>query len=601
MNYVRVTKRILKLLMCSGLLIVTVLVATTYSKSEQTPEFFSVDPVSPIVTVHGKSPADIFDPALFHASGPPPEGLCRSAADLGLDVGDNVDAISVPEKFYLEAVETHQHWKMWKGQWYNYWTGNFYFWSVDRDSVGRTGGDFLIACTGGVPSTMSPVLDETTTNGNSACGDVFVQIFDQQGPPLQTRLNMLWYQETDLEETGGAFGAAGLDELDALERNCDEDDRYFFSVDAPTATKLGVSPASVLRVTPGGGDWAEVLTPADLGLEANDDIDALQIWGSKWVERDMDNLWIVFSLAPGSPSLTEAGTGFTWSPADLFLINTNSILYPGWNSGGDVAGADNRCWIHAEYLSLEPEDNIDSLFIALYDPGASDPNPPDLTISMDFNIKLSWTPGYYADSHDVYLGTDFNDVNDANNSLPVGASVYKGNFSINSYDPCSLEQCMDYYWRVDEVNEDGPDPCFWPGYVWSFRTRGQLIGDFDCNNIVNFADLSFITYNWLASHNGIPDECEQILPDIAPEGGDGIVNFLDYALWSLHWLEVAEDECPLDCDINDDGKADLADLIRLKLCIGTPPEGGCAAADLNCDGVIDDQDENKFMEECWIL
>ena len=45
---------------------------------------------------------------------------------------------------------------------------------------------------------------------------------------------------------------------------------------------------------------------------------------------------------------------------------------------------------------------------------------------------LSWSPGAYVASHDVYFGTDFNDVNDANTS----SSEYKGNqpLNANSYD-----------------------------------------------------------------------------------------------------------------------------------------------------------------------
>ncbi|MGA1979589.1 MAG: hypothetical protein ABSG99_03360 [Sedimentisphaerales bacterium] len=33
-----------------------------------------------------------------------------------------------------------------------------------------------------------------------------------------------------------------------------------------------------------------------------------------------------------------------------------------------------------------------------------------------------------------------------------------------------LEPNTTYYWRIDEVNETGPDPCLWPGDVWRFTT-----------------------------------------------------------------------------------------------------------------------------------
>ncbi|MHC4316878.1 MAG: PA14 domain-containing protein [Planctomycetota bacterium] len=33
-----------------------------------------------------------------------------------------------------------------------------------------------------------------------------------------------------------------------------------------------------------------------------------------------------------------------------------------------------------------------------------------------------------------------------------------------------------YYWRVDEVNLAGPDPCLWKGDTWTFRTEGAAGG-----------------------------------------------------------------------------------------------------------------------------
>jgi hypothetical protein len=67
----------------------------------------------------------------------------------------------------------------------------------------------------------------------------------------------------------------------------------------------------------------------------------------------------------------------------------------------------------------------------------------------------------------VYFGTDYNDVNDADTNSPE----YKGDFDVNTYDPCGLEIMTTYYWRIDEVNE----PNLWKGDVWGFRTAGPVI------------------------------------------------------------------------------------------------------------------------------
>jgi hypothetical protein len=106
---------------------------------------------------------------------------------------------------------------------------------------------------------------------------------------------------------------------------------------------------------------------------------------------------------------------------------------------------------------------------------ASHPSPDDGEPEANRYSLLSWAPGADANSHDVYFGTDFNDVNDANNSLPAGTSVYKGNqpYDGTSYDPGLLELTQTYYWRIDEVNEADPD--IWKGDVWSFTVSTNLL------------------------------------------------------------------------------------------------------------------------------
>ncbi|MHC4154991.1 MAG: right-handed parallel beta-helix repeat-containing protein [Planctomycetota bacterium] len=95
------------------------------------------------------------------------------------------------------------------------------------------------------------------------------------------------------------------------------------------------------------------------------------------------------------------------------------------------------------------------------------PTPADGACGVSTDVVLRWTAGARADSHDVYLGTDRNEVNDANTTLTSG--VYKGRQDPCSFDPCGLETDTKYYWRIDEVNDyDGNTPC--KGKVWSFTT-----------------------------------------------------------------------------------------------------------------------------------
>jgi hypothetical protein len=149
------------------------------------------------------------------------------------------------------------------------------------------------------------------------------------------------------------------------------------------------------------------------------------------------------------------------------------------------------------------------------------PSPEDNTTDVAVSgTNLTWKLGLSAVSHNVYLGTVSNDVNNAQRSPgdldgdgivdfkdvlrltdywlldPIGsepyagvngdstvdfidyallaqdwkntaAPIFKGNQDTNSYNPGTLAFATTYYWRVDEVN--GPDTT--KGDLWSFTTQ----------------------------------------------------------------------------------------------------------------------------------
>jgi len=97
------------------------------------------------------------------------------------------------------------------------------------------------------------------------------------------------------------------------------------------------------------------------------------------------------------------------------------------------------------------------------------PTPPDLAKDVVRDVNLVWRPGDYAVQHDVYFGTNFDDVNDADTS----SNVYKGRYEATTYDPGPLELNTTYYWRIDEVS----DPCIWKGNVWRFTVANYLVVD----------------------------------------------------------------------------------------------------------------------------
>ncbi|MBN2132500.1 MAG: protein kinase [Sedimentisphaerales bacterium] len=85
------------------------------------------------------------------------------------------------------------------------------------------------------------------------------------------------------------------------------------------------------------------------------------------------------------------------------------------------------------------------------------------------NVVLSWTPGDYAVTHDVYFGISFEDVSLADRVSPLGVLASPGQ-DANTYDPPGpLEFGQTYYWRIDAISAG--DVEIYKGFVWSFTTE----------------------------------------------------------------------------------------------------------------------------------
>jgi hypothetical protein len=111
-------------------------------------------------------------------------------------------------------------------------------------------------------------------------------------------------------------------------------------------------------------------------------------------------------------------------------------------------------------------------------PLAMAPNPKDGVMLEDTWANLSWRAGDFAVSHDVYLGDNFDDVNDG------AAETFQGNQTTTSLTigfpgfayPDGLIRGTTYYWRIDEVNDTEPNSP-WKGNVWSFKIANYLVVD----------------------------------------------------------------------------------------------------------------------------
>jgi len=97
------------------------------------------------------------------------------------------------------------------------------------------------------------------------------------------------------------------------------------------------------------------------------------------------------------------------------------------------------------------------------------PEPANGSLHPNTWINLGWKAGPKAVSHDVYIGDNFDDVNDGTNDTFIGnqidLSILAGfpGFAV----PDGLVPGTTYYWRIDEVNEADPNSP-WKGDIWSF-------------------------------------------------------------------------------------------------------------------------------------
>jgi hypothetical protein len=74
---------------------------------------------------------------------------------------------------------------------------------------------------------------------------------------------------------------------------------------------------------------------------------------------------------------------------------------------------------------------------------------------------LAWTTGLRTESVNVYFGT---------NPTP-GIGEFQGNQTESTFDPGTLDEGLNYYWRIDPVNDGGTTT----GTVWHFHAFKPVV------------------------------------------------------------------------------------------------------------------------------
>jgi hypothetical protein len=144
--------------------------------------------------------------------------------------------------------------------------------------------------------------------------------------------------------------------------------------------------------------------------------------------------------------------------------NENNVFHDddGSGDGWFFEGAIDEIWILNDALTKTEL----GAFKGMVWPYAVGPTPADGAFHPEKWGTISWLPGPFALSHDVYFGDNFDDVEAGTEDTFQGnqTATY---FAVGSARTPYLVPGVTYYWRIDEVNDAEPNSP-WKGDVWSF-------------------------------------------------------------------------------------------------------------------------------------
>jgi len=199
--------------------------------------------------------------------------------------------------------------------------------------------------------------------------------------------------------------------------------------------------------------------------------------------------------------------GDTRSGAGILLEETRSFVIGARSNDNSASNFFSGSIDEVGYFNtiLETEDIVEIMNNGLAGiigekPLARRPNPADGALNPDTWLTLSWKPGDFAASHDIYLGDNAGNVNEATRD----SDVFRGNhpdtsiiagFPGGPY-PDSFVPGSTYYWRIDEVNEAEPNSP-WKGDIWSFSIAPMTAYYPDPADSAEFVDLN-VQLKWTA-------------------------------------------------------------------------------------------------------
>jgi len=212
--------------------------------------------------------------------------------------------------------------------------------------------------------------------------------------------------------------------------------------------------------------------------------------------------WVNLSWSPGEKAVShdvylgesfdEVNAATTDSPVFRGNQTGTSVVagFPGFAYPGGLVPGVTYYWRIDEVNPSEPDSPWKGKVWSFSIPPktAYNPNPADGAEFVDLDATLRWTGGFGAKLHTVYLGDNFDDVNNAAGGLPQGTATYK---------LTSLEAEKVYYWRVDEFDAAAT----YKGDVWGFTTPGAAASLQPANGDVDVQIDS--TLNWIPAATAV--------------------------------------------------------------------------------------------------
>jgi hypothetical protein len=226
------------------------------------------------------------------------------------------------------------------------------------------------------------------------------------------------------------------------------------------------------------------------------------------------------------------------------------------------------------------------------------PDPANGAFDVKRTPIITWSPGVFADSHEVYFGTD----KDAVKNADTGSPEYKGtrDLGTETYDPGKLELGVTYYWRIDEVNSANPDSP-WTGILWSFTSINFLIvDDMESYNDLDPAEpgSNRIFNAWIDGFED-PTNGSLVGNDFAPFAEQTIVHSGNQSMPMAYDNSVGKSEATLTLTSNRDWTVNSVDTLTICYRGSNNNAAETMYVTLNGSATVDNDNPDAALATSW--